>query len=162
ALDWNASVVQPITSIIHTLGAPNRSEWTDSKWFAAILQGIEALDDRRNYEAASTCVRRVKEQLTKGKEQHLAHASWSGLSTIVQERNVERWNGIFNELLRLESLEEPYQQYLQYKTKLEKAAPQWINQLEEQGGQGTSLTPPADWKEAWKWSQGNTWLSLLQ
>ncbi|MDR5659998.1 AAA domain-containing protein [Serpentinicella sp. ANB-PHB4] len=153
ALSWKELKIKPIESFVEKLGISETAKWEEQPWFEKIIYGLDVLKVKHIYQNAKVYFDQLKTNLVRGKEANDAHIVWTHLLTALFNKDVEAWNTVYMEVVRLEGLEDDYHTYLDLKSRLNEVAPKWASHIISQGGKGTALEIPQDWEIAWVWSQ---------
>ncbi len=161
-VEWKTSKVQSLLDLIRPVGVPEPYRWTDLNWFNELLKGVNTLEEVQKRNEVQKLFNKTSSFLGYGKDVSNAHYSWVQLKDACDGKDIEQYGNHFLELKRLEGMEEEYQLFKNTVEKLSSVAPKWVNQLLEFGGKGSPVILSDDWKEAWKWSQLNHWLTSHQ
>ncbi|MDQ0338765.1 very-short-patch-repair endonuclease/MinD-like ATPase involved in chromosome partitioning or flagellar assembly [Caldalkalibacillus uzonensis] len=160
-LTWPEKMEQ-LRSQVEVLGLPENPQWTKRDWFKKLKKGLLGLKIKRQYQQAMVFFQDLKNQLIKGKEAHHAHESWDQLFQACEELNEDKWNLVYQELLRFEGMEADYAQFVKYRSRLKETCPRWQTQLETTRQEGQSVDLPEDVFLAWKWKKVDAWLNELR
>ncbi|MGG3920281.1 AAA domain-containing protein [Parageobacillus thermoglucosidasius] len=160
-LNWDKNVVEKFNEVLKEIKINEEPKWNSIDWFIKLQNGFSALNDKICWEKENEFFDKILTFLQKQQSIFNAHESVEKLYEACKTRDVQLWKEVYNDLLRLEALEEPYKQFNFLKKKLEEAAPRWCESLLSLGGKGEPLFPPDDIDKAWMWSQVNTWLKEI-
>ncbi|EGL83897.1 hypothetical protein CathTA2_0543 [Caldalkalibacillus thermarum TA2.A1] len=160
-LTWPAKI-EELRPKIEALGIPGEPQWTKREWFEQIKKGLTGIKIQREYRQAMAFFKNLKHQLVKGKEAHYAHHSWEQLLQACEQRSVEKWDEVYQELLRFEGMEDDYAKFVQLRSKLKESCPKWLDQLETERQNGRPVELPEDVYLAWKWKKAFRWLEELR
>ena len=157
--EWYEKVITPLTPILKEIRIENEALWDDLKWYISLQNGLEVLDLIQKREKANEFFSNTISFL---QEQHLKsslHSLNDVLLKACKDKDVITWRNAYNELSRLEGLEQSFAILKNHTEKLSNVAPEWTNHLLTKGGKGVPLTPPADLEKYWYWSQVNSWIN---
>ncbi|NMA75311.1 MAG: AAA family ATPase [Bacteroidales bacterium] len=157
-LTWQRDVIDNLEPITNEIVIPNEPQWDSIDWFTSLKKGLTAIHFRQQLREANVIFQNTLQKLQQETLHANVHPEIETLIVACKEKDVSKWRTSWNELKRLEELEESYDRYTELKDKLREVAPIWLDQLEKQGGQGKELYPPEDLKQAWKWKQISTWI----
>jgi len=161
SIKWNEQVLKPMQPIIDNLGLNGKPNWISFDWFKRIYSGLEVLDTKKKLMDAQIFFNELKVKLIQGLENTNVHTSWSVLLKSCEQNETDSWGKQYEELMRLEGLEKPYNLYNDYMDRLAVVAPKWVNMIISHEGGGKALELPQDWKKAWRWSQCKNYLDDL-
>ncbi|GAA0337329.1 AAA domain-containing protein [Bacillus carboniphilus] len=157
-LDWKSEVIQPMSTLVKDLGVPELLKWSETETYEIILDGLSALLNKQEWEEANTFFQEIFDYLHKQNSNTNLHPLNEDLYKACKEKDIDLWRSSYNEILRLEGLEEDYNKFVSLKEKLDSVAPRWVELLLENDGESIQLQPPDDIDLAWKWSQVDHWL----
>lgn len=159
---WERRVVLPMNPKIQALGIPGEVDWDNLEWFSKVKLGLVALQHKLKWQKAQIFFVDQFDQFQKYHTHPNGHAAIGELLNACKTRDTQRWKQHYQELVRLEGIQETYDQFLSLKQKLQVVAPKWVQSLLLTGGTGDPLFPPTDINEAWMYSKVNNWMSELQ
>jgi very-short-patch-repair endonuclease len=88
-----------------------------------------------------------------------AHKICQQLLEAFRSRDNNRWAEAYEILEKLHELGDKHRAFNELLDKIQLAAPNWASHIRRT--MGSAVPFPNDWKQAWEWSQLNTWLGIL-
>ncbi|GAB3803714.1 AAA domain-containing protein [Virgibacillus kimchii] len=161
-IQWEDKVTHAYAPIKKAVFIPRKAVWDQLEWFNYLTSGLTALHHQEQLDRIQAAFDEnealIKETIAKAGNLDLIDKLWKAC----QEKDAALWKKAWNELKRLEKLNETYLHYNKLREKLARVTPLWLNELDQSGGEGNPLVPPENTKEAWKWSQLNYWLKKMK
>ncbi|GGM42426.1 ATPase AAA [Paraliobacillus quinghaiensis] len=157
-LTWDRDVIEKINPIRDEVGIPKEPVWDSLDWFTLLEQGLTAILAQQKRDEAKQIFQQTMEYLYKESLNANAHPLLDQLIVANREKDPAKWKVAWNELKRLENAAARFAHFQELKKRLQAVAPVWVEELEQQGGQGKVVTPPLHLKEAWKWQQLSAWV----
>jgi superfamily I DNA and/or RNA helicase/very-short-patch-repair endonuclease len=152
-LAWPSRVEQQLSPIVMKLGVP-QVDYVQIEWYEDFLHALQALGDYFQWEKLNKNYKQIQHVLVTGRDSEYAHPYWNDLLVALQEADIERWEQLYTELERLESLQTVYSRFQEKYEQLRTFAPKLVAKMEQE-----EKYPFAHFAEAWKWSQLKNWLS---
>ncbi|WP_282943664.1 AAA domain-containing protein [Paenibacillus sp. RC67] len=159
---WHGQMIVPLGDSVSLLGAPLPRRWIEAGWFQSLLDGIEAIEARRLCEEAERFTMVLESKLHAGKPAENPNILWDQLLEVCVSLDGARYRSLYAEILRLESLVEPYSLVRVCFDKLQQTAPNWLQALQAEKNAGHNITIPSDLQEAWLYSQISSWWAKHQ
>ncbi|MCH5586008.1 AAA domain-containing protein [Shimazuella sp. AN120528] len=152
-LAWPSRVEQQLSPIVEKLGVP-QVDYVRIEWYEDFIHALQALQDYFQWEKLNQNFKQLHHILVTGRDSEYAHPYWNDLLMALQEADTDRWEQIYSDLERLESLQTVYSRFQEKYEQLRKFAPQLVSKMEQEENY-----PYANFAEAWKWSQLKHWLN---
>ena len=160
--NWAFNCEVEFCDLLKVVGKPGNSRFSDERWLIELLNGLQALKIKKIWSATHKFFDNIYFYLSSGKDQSRSHPMWNNLFLALIQRDKINWDIWFEEIIRLESLEEDYKQLVSLKKTLSTIVPNWTLELMNDGGFGTALLPPENLERAWLWKQIEYWLKDIQ
>ncbi|MBP1971358.1 very-short-patch-repair endonuclease/ribosomal protein L29 [Virgibacillus natechei] len=159
---WEKDIIHELDGIRDEIVIPRKPQWDSMEWFTTLKNGLTAIYYQQQLKQANTIFNTTTDTLAQANAKSGNMEIVDALLTACHEKDVALWKESWNELKRLEELNESFHRYKELHEKIEKMAPLWLEQLEEQGGQGEAMYPPEDLRLAWKWKKLSTWIEDIE
>lgn len=159
-LKWEESTKQ-LKTVVDKFSIKALPNWTDKNYLEKLKLGFEAIKQQRNFLQATLNIEELKKTIEHEASNLKAHPIWNNLLEAIENHDSNLWEVNINELHRLSTLEPLRDELLTLSQMLKSIALRWIERILNEGGIGKALELPRDWKQAWKWSRLNTFITKL-
>ncbi|WCK54014.1 AAA domain-containing protein [Aneurinibacillus sp. Ricciae_BoGa-3] len=88
-----------------------------------------------------------------------AHSNCQHLLEVFRSRDIDGWAEAYEIMGRVHELRDKHRAFNELLDKIQLAAPNWASHIRTT--MASAVDFPTDWKQAWEWSQLNTWLTIL-
>lgn len=160
-INWEFNANKQFNDLVNLVGKPGNPNYIDTKWFSELLNGLNALMHKIDWEKSNEFFDSLDIYISSGKDQLTPHQIWNDTYEGLKTLDKDKWKKSYTELVRLEGLEEGYLEFMNLFNKLFDILPKWSVYLREKGGEGTPLLPPEDLQNAFLWKQVDYWIKDL-